>query len=190
MDQESGQPAENPPVAGSTPPAGSGGAEQTPGPVPYERFKAVNEQLAELKRWKDEQDQAAAKAKKDQEAAEAARLVEQNQFKTLAEQRAAKLAELEPLGERVKTLETVLQGVYEARLADLSPAAKKAVESLPGLTLEQRLAWLNENGALFAKPTAPNINATTSGGRGEALSDADAEELAAIYGVRAKYLTK
>lgn len=150
-----------PAVAGGQPAAAETPG-QAPGPIPYERFAEVNTQLADLKKWRAEQEKAAAAAKKAADDAEAKRLAENNEFKTLAEQRAAKLAELEPLGERVKGLEAVIQGVYEAKLKDLPEAARKAVDALPGLSVEQKLAWLNENGALFqvAKPTAPNINAT------------------------------
>lgn len=184
-----GQPADSQQQAAGT----EGQGQQTPGPVPYERFAEVNTQLAEMKKWRAEQEKAASEARKAAEAAEAKRLAEQNEFKTLAEQRAAKLAELEPLGERVKSLETVIQGVYEARLKDLPEAARKAVEGLPGLSVEQKLGWLNENAGLFvvAKTAAPNINATETGTRPDGLvDDAEAEQLAAIYGVKAKYLKR
>ena len=170
-----------------------GQGQPTPGPIPYERFAEVNTQLGELKKWKAEQETAEAQRKKDADEAEAKRLVEQNEFKTLAEQRAAKLAELEPLGERVKGLETVIQGVYEARLKELPEAARKAVDALPGLSVEQKLGWLNENAGLFvaAKAPPPDINATATGTKPDGLvSDDEAEELAALYGVSAKYLKR
>lgn len=181
-------------AAGQTAPTVNETQTPAPGPIPYERFAEVNQQLAEMKKWRAEQERAEAQRKKDVEAAEAKRLVEQNEFKTLAEQRAAKLAELEPLGERVKGLEAVIQGVYEAKLKDLPEAARKAVEALPGLSVEQKLGWLNENAGLFQilKPAAPNINAgDTSAARPEGqLGEAEAAELAAIYGVSAKYLKR
>lgn len=167
--QGAGEPGDSQQAAGGTPQAASGGMEPTPGPVPYERFKAVNEQLAELKRWKDEQDKAAAKAKKDQEAAEAARLAEQNEFKTLAEKHAARLAELEPLQGKAER--------YEAALTKLLAEQKKGLPAyvlplLEKLDPAEQLEYIAAHASEFAKPTPPNINATDQGGTGQP-SEAD-----------------
>lgn len=170
--------------------AGAGTQEQAPGPIPYERFAEVNSQLAEMKKWKAEQDAAAAKAKKDAEAAEAKRLTENNEFKTLAERHAARLAELEPQTARVTALEAAVKSVYEAQLKGLPEAARKAVESLPGLTIEQRLSWLADNAALFTKVAPPDINAGAQSASGLQLDEARAAEIAAIYGVNAKYIQR
>lgn len=88
----SGEPTapQNPPA---TPPAQPPSAPQTPpatppnppGPVPYDRFKEVNDQLAELRR-KDAEREAAAKAAHEKQ------LAEQNKWQELAQQREQELA--------------------------------------------------------------------------------------------------
>lgn len=179
-------------AAGTTAAQGAttGTPEPTPGPIPYDRFKAVNDELGQLRQWKTEQDAATAKAKKDAEAAEAKRLTEANEFKTLAEQRAAKIAELEQSAGRVATLEAAVKAVYESRLRALPEGARKAVEGLPGLTIEQRLSWLAENEALFTKAQPPNINGTAQSATATQMDEAQAAEIAAIYGVNAKYIQR
>lgn len=179
-------------AAGTTAAQGAAaGTQEQPGPIPYERFQEVNSQLAELKKFKADQEAAAAKAKKDAEAAEAKRLTENNEFKTLAEQRAAKIAELEQAAGRVGTLEAAVKAVYDSRLKALPEAARKAVEGLPGLSVEQRLSWLAENEGLFTtKQGPPNINGTDQSAAQTQLDEAQAAEIAAIYGVNPKYIPR
>ena len=57
---------------------------QAPGPVPYDRFKEVNDQLRELKQWREKQE-ADAKAAREKQ------LAEQAKWQELAEQRAQEL---------------------------------------------------------------------------------------------------
>lgn len=93
-----------------------------------------------------------AQAKKREE-----ELAQQNEWKKLAEERAAKLAEYEP----IKTQ-------YETMLETLKASNAKRIESIPedrrSLIPEyddpsKLAAWLDANAALLSlKPTAPNIN--------------------------------
>ena len=53
--------------------------------------------------------------------------------------------------------------ILSERIKALPKEAQKAVDSLPGLSVAQKLAWLDANAALFARPTPPNINATDQG---------------------------
>lgn len=76
-------PAGNPP-ANPTPPA-TPPQNPPPGPVPYDRFKEVNDQLAELRQWKAQQE-ANAKAAQEKQ------LAEQNKWQELAQQREKELA--------------------------------------------------------------------------------------------------
>ena len=147
--------------------------------------RIVKDRLAEEGR------KAQAAAKKVADASEATRLADQQKWEELANRHAARVAELEPLGEQVKAYETIIAKQLETRIAGLSPEAKKAVESLPaGLTTLQKLDWLTSNEVLFAKPTPPNVNAKDgqTGSGTEGMTDAQKRELAAIYGVKAEYI--
>ena len=63
----------------------------TPAPVPYDRFKAVNDELAEMRKWRKEREAEQANAAKAAKDAEAQRLAQQQEWQTLAEQRQAEL---------------------------------------------------------------------------------------------------
>lgn len=132
----------------------------TPGPVPYDRFAEVNKELAALKKRQAEQERATTKA-------EAERLAKLGEWETLAKQNETTAqslaAENEALKAQLAEAQTAVEATYQARLAGLPKEAKKAVESLPGLSVAQKLAWLDANAALFARPTPPNINATDQG---------------------------
>lgn len=83
-------PAVPPPAAPPVTPLAPGA--ETPGPVPYERFKEVNDRLRALEAAQE------AKAAVDKDAADK-RLAEQAQWQTLAQQREAELK-----AERAKAL--------------------------------------------------------------------------------------
>lgn len=155
--------------------AGSGGGE-TPPPfdlakwlesAPQEARDALSADTAGLKRALDaERDarKAAEKTQKDREAAEAAehekRLAEQNEFKTLAEERAKKLADLEPVATELESLkqnnaalEATIKTSVEAEIKELTlPDAIK--ELLSGKTLLEQHAWLTKNRETFKKDLA------------------------------------
>ena len=101
-----------------------------PGPVPYDRFKIVNDELAALRKWRKEREAEAAKAAKEQDAAEAKRLEEQQEYATLAEKRAAEIEERDAALAELKA---------QIRDRDLREALRK-------VAAEQKLA--------FASPTA------------------------------------
>jgi hypothetical protein len=61
---------------------------ETPKTVPYDRFQQVNAQLAELRKYRAEQEKLAQQAAAAQADAEKARLAEQQQWKELAEKNA------------------------------------------------------------------------------------------------------
>ena len=137
------------------------------------------------------------KARLDEEKrkAEQKRAAEAGEWQKLAQQHEQDLTtvkgEFETLKGRVERYEQAVTAMYAARLKALPAAAKRAVESMPISDPLDRLAWLDANADLFAPAQPPNINATDTGGqRPDALSDADAQELAAIYGVNPKYLKR
>lgn len=65
---------------------------EMPKAVPYERFQQVNAQLAELKKYRAEQEKLAQQSAAAQSDAEKARLAEQQQWKELAEKNAQEAA--------------------------------------------------------------------------------------------------
>lgn len=100
---QGGAPAGAPPTGTDTPPPRS-----EPEPVPYARFKEVNDRLAKLERERTDAEKAAQKAADDAAAA-------QGQFKELAEQRAAKLAETEAALKKERTATAILRAATEAQ---------------------------------------------------------------------------
>lgn len=124
--------------------------------------------------------------------AEAEKLAAAGEYQKLADEYKAQAdgaaVELEALRAQLAEMTTAVEATYQARLKALPREAQKAVEGLAALPVAQRLAWLDANAGLFARPTPPNINATDQGGGARTRTDAEAAELAAIYGVRAEYL--
>lgn len=134
----------------------------------------------------------AEERKKRQRQAEADKLAQAGEYQKLADQYKAQAdattVEVETLRAQLAEATAAVEATYQARLKALPREAQKAVEGLAALPVAQRLAWLDANAGLFARPTPPNINATDQGGGARTRTDAEAAELAAIYGVRAEYL--
>jgi hypothetical protein len=105
---------------------------------------------------------------KEQEAAQAkareAELAKKQEWEQLAQERAAQLAELEPI-----------KAQFEAMLENLKASNEKRIESVPedrrSLIPEyddpsKLAAWLDANAALLSiKPQAPNINGAAGSGQ-------------------------
>lgn len=117
-------------------------------------------------------------ADKQRTAAEQAALAEQGQFKTLAEQHAARIAELEPKAQQVERYEKALDAQLATLKADLPDYVLTLLESQDKAA---QLEWLAANRAkLVAAPApstppavpAPNTNA--AGGRAPVVPDAEA----------------
>lgn len=102
---------------------------ETPKTVPYDRFQQVNAQLAELRKYKAEQEKVAQQAAAAQAEAEKARLAEQQQYKELAERNAKEAADAK-------------REAAEARL-DASRSKVIAVKKLPA-ELAKRLQGTTE----------------------------------------------
>jgi hypothetical protein len=83
----------------------------------------------------------AQRAQAERQAHEAA-LVEQQKWQELAEQRAAELAKLTPVAERVTALESLMSAQISARAAALPPALRE-LEPVDA-PIETRLAWLEK----------------------------------------------
>lgn len=136
-------PAETAPAAPGTPQSADPAPQQgqQPGPIPYDRFKQVNDELRALKA-------ASEKQQREQQAAAEAQLKEQGKYKELLEQRERELAELKSreVRSRVATAAGIpaelaerLRGATEAELAEdakalkalLGTAAKPATPGIP-----------------------------------------------------------
>jgi len=90
-----------------------------------------------------EQRVAAGKTQQDTLAAEA-------KWKELADLHQARIAELESFEVKAKAYQEIVKGMLKAKVKSLGETAKKAVEGLPeSMDETAKLAWLNENAALF-----------------------------------------
>lgn len=130
---------QNPPTGATQP-----GTEQ--GPIPYQRFKEVNDQLKELKDWKTKQEKEAEKRNQEAKTAEDKRLAEQQEFQTLAEKRKAELDEATTnntrLQEQLDKQTTVLTALYEGRKALVPEMFQPLLDSMD---VVDRLDWLAKN---------------------------------------------
>lgn len=167
----------------------------TPGPVPYDRFKAVNEELAELRKWRKAQEAQAAEAKKAADAAEAERLAKAQEWQKLAEKKEQDLA---AEAERRAAIEAQLRDHQLSDAMRREAAGKKlafandvaAKDALVILRTEGKLDGLDldkdagalgavldalktERPYLFRETVAPaSIDAGARGG-GQAMTDAE-----------------
>lgn len=112
-----------------------------------------------------------------QKEAEDARLADQQEWRTLAEQRAEKVAELEPYQKRYADM---IEAVAESNTKRVESVPETMRQLVPDFEDPLKLAgWLDANSQLLTKPTAPTLNGTAGAaerpGETEALS---VEELA------------
>ena len=118
--------------------------QQTPGPVPYDRFKEIND---ELKKTQDR----LAQIEKERKAAEEKDLKEKEDWKTLAEKREAELA------------------VERAKLLRLKVAGEKGIpmamaERLRGVTEEEMIADAEALLPLLKPAEGPGVPPVKKGG--------------------------
>lgn len=83
-------------------------------------------------------------------------LTANQQWQELAEQRAVRIAELEPVAAQVTAMQAALQNRVDAEIAMLPEEKRPLVPAYddPAQTLE----WLSRNAALLRKPTAPGLD--------------------------------
>ena len=132
-------------------------AQQQQHMIPKSRFDEVNNLAKSLKA---ELEQLRA----SQQQAQEQRLAEQNEWKTLAEQRAAEIAELKPLAGRVKEISEALEATVAARIERLPEDVRGLVPDFgdPRKTLD----WLNANESKLIRPLAPAMDAGARGDGG------------------------
>lgn len=97
-------------------------------------------------------------------AAQQQKLIEEGNFKALAEQRAAELAALTPIKERAETLEKMIRESNSSRIATVREDMRALI---PVDYPPERLAgWLDANMTRLTTPNAPNIDAGAGAGNG------------------------
>ena len=140
----------------------------------------VSERLKRAQaKW--EADAKAAQVKADS-AAEKARLTEQQEFRTLAEKAEARVAELEPLAEKVKQYTDALTQMLESKRKGLPTHIVELLNKV-GDPLEQ-LTWLEENADKLTQPKAPDIDGTKRGqGKKADIDEEKRQDILRRFGV-------
>jgi chromosome segregation ATPase len=139
------------------------GQEQT---VPYARFSEVISERNTL-RQKLEAQEAERKALAERQ------LADQQEWQKLAEQRAQRIAELEPLANRVAEVQEALQATVEARVGRLPEDTRSLVPDYDDP--RKTLAWLDANEERLLRPIAPSTDAGTRGDGGSAAKLTETE---------------
>jgi hypothetical protein len=147
---EEQQPGQQPDAAKNT--------DNQPGPIPYDRFKEVNDSLKATKKQLDELLADKEKRDKDAKEAEEKRLESQKEFETLANERKS---ELEKANESINTYKAeleaqtaVLSALYESRKG-LVPEMYQPL--LDEMSLIKRLEWIAANESKL-KPASNGSN--------------------------------
>lgn len=161
---------------------------EQPGPIPYERFKAVNDEAADLRKWRKEREAADKAAEKKAADAEAARLAEAGKFKELAEAAEKRAAEAEPYKTKAERAEAALTKLLEEERKGLPKHVTTLLDKLDPVDQLEYIAKNRE--ALGAKPAPPNINAGDGAGNKNtaAADDAEKARIAAKFGVDPRYI--
>jgi hypothetical protein len=142
------------------------------GPIPYERFKEVNDRaktyetrLAELEKLNTERETEAEKARTD-------RLKEQEKFQELATEWEGKFNELSPQHDAVvaelKVANEIIGKFADAQMEAVPELYRDIVAKLP---LTERLAWLTENSEKLGKTSPKGVPATPAGSGAGDISD-------------------
>jgi chromosome segregation ATPase len=151
--QDGPQDTQQDPTDAQTADTSTNDGDQTPGPVPYSRFKEVNEERKNLQQRIQALEAAERKRQEDADKAEQQRLEEQNKFEELAQTRKAKVDELtsandqltaqtQTLQERVTALEAALAAYRDKEIEGLPDSVKALLAEQP---VEKQLEWLAAN---------------------------------------------
>ena len=137
--------------------------------VPKSRFNELNTKLKESQA-------RLATVEKEQASQLEKQLVEQGKHKELAEERAKKIAELQPKADQVDAYEKSLVGVLEAQTEDIPEQMRDLIPS--EYTTQQKLDWIAQNRSKLMKPLPPDLKAGKRGGEENGSADLNSEELA------------
>jgi phage I-like protein len=110
------------------------------------------------------------KRKQDQ-----ARLVEEGNFKALADGFKSEAEALKPYKERAEALETLLRASNEARISRIPEQFRSIVPV--DYAPEKLSKWLDDNATKLVRPTAPSTDAGAGSGGGRTV-DLSADEIA------------
>lgn len=126
-------------------------------PIVQEHIKGLRKEAEKYRNEKKDAEKARQKE-------ETARLEAEKQWEQLAQQRASRLNELEPLASEVEELRQFLQSQLERRIAALPAQWRSAVPEYenPRKTLD----WLDKNEANFRLPSLVKTDAGIIGDRG------------------------
>jgi hypothetical protein len=159
---------------GSNGNSSSAGTQNTEHMIPKTRFDEVNQaKLAAEAKLKEFQDAQAA--------AEQARLTEQGQFKTIAEQARQEADALKPFKERAEAYEKAFRASNDARIARVPEAMRSLIPTT--LPPHEVSAYLDANWELLTATRAPDLDAGAGGGSGGGtqvqVTEADKQQAAA-----------
>ena len=119
---------------------------ENPDPIPYMRFKEVNDELRELREWKLEQEAKEAERLAAEKEAKEKQLEKQQEFEKLANDRKAELVtateEAASYKETVEAQTAVLEALYESRKSAVPEMFQPLLEAME---LTKRLEWIAEN---------------------------------------------
>jgi hypothetical protein len=148
--------------------------ETQPGPIPYERFKEVNEQFKLAKQQLDDLLADKQKREKETKEAEEKRLESQKEFEQLATERKLELEQAHStignVQEQLTRQTAVLESLYEARKTAVPEMFQPLLDKLD---LVDRLQWIADNEAKLKPVNGANgIPSTpTPKGMGELSPD-------------------
>jgi hypothetical protein len=121
-----------------------------------DRLSAVNQESAARR--------IALKQKQEEiESLQQATLADQGNWQELAEQHAARLAEIEPLAQRFEGLMTTIAETNTTRIEQIPDGKKSLVPS--GLTPEALRDWLDANWSHLQAPKAPDLDGGAGSGQ-------------------------
>ena len=106
--------------------------------------------------------EASVQRTKDEEEKGRANLAAKQEWEKLARTHEARVKELEPVAEMVKTYLTFIEGVLEDTIKKMGKGAKSAVAGLPEeMTAMGKLTWLNANTELFQESEGAGVGTPT-----------------------------
>lgn len=183
-EEQKGPDAQIPPPAtpaGTTP---ANGDQWKMEDLPASTQAYIKELRDEAKKTRLEKEQA-EKARRD---AEQAQLVEQGNWKKLAEDRAAELAKLTPYQQRAEALEKIISA-NNAQMIQQIPEQMRGI--VPPLASEALNEWLVKNLPLLQRKPAPDIDAGAgSGGGGKSALTDEEKAMARQFGLTEEQYAK
>lgn len=166
---EAGQPPNTVPASSTT----ASGSPASPAPASGTLFTQDDVDRIVAERLERERKKTTEATEKQKRADDEKRLAEQNEFEALAEQRAARIAELEMsaqsaqvTAEKLTRYETVLQAYRDSQFATIPDHIKELLKDRP---IDQQIDWLSKNGKSLSPVSG--VPATPTGTSGPMTAD-------------------